>query len=289
MSALLPGPVEGQVVLDERSTSDRLSFSIRSKDDVRLGVWQGRFDGVHEIFYQFRVQSRGVSLPLPEGAVEPPPAGIAKSYGRASHEFPASAVEIRDALERLALADGREPGRPRAQGLRVRDARGRDLGDGGLRRAAHALPARGQRDRQGAPPRHAAPRRRGARAPRARPRAARAREPRGEGLVRGVARRRVDSALARRRLLRRAPREPRAARRRRARARRGDRRAGRRLPLPLAPRAPAPGGDGAPDGAREPDPRRALALPAPGRHAVRAARAAALPARRASSSRCSAT
>jgi transglutaminase-like putative cysteine protease len=109
VSALLPGPVEGQVVLDERSTSDRLSFSIRSKDDVRLGVWQGRFDGVHEIFYQFRVQSRGVSLPLPEGAVEPPPKGLAKAYGRASHEFPASAVEIRDALERLALAEVESP------------------------------------------------------------------------------------------------------------------------------------------------------------------------------------
>ena len=109
VSALLPGPVEGQVVLDERSTSDRLSFSIRSKDDVRLGVWQGRFDGVHEIFYQFRVQSRGVSLPLPEGAVEPPPKGLAKAYGRASHEFPASAVEIRDALERLALDEVESP------------------------------------------------------------------------------------------------------------------------------------------------------------------------------------
>jgi transglutaminase-like putative cysteine protease len=103
VSALLPAPVEGQVVLDERSSSDRLSFSIRSRDDVRLGVWQGRFDGVHEIFYQFRVQSRGVALPLPDGPVEAPPKGVEKSYGRASHEFPAGSPEIRDALERLAL------------------------------------------------------------------------------------------------------------------------------------------------------------------------------------------
>jgi transglutaminase-like putative cysteine protease len=104
VSALLPGPVEGQVVLDERSTSDRLSFSIRAREGIRLGVWQGRFDGMHEIFYQFRVQSRGVALPLPDGPVEAPPPGLAKSYGRASHEFPAGAAEIRDALERLALA-----------------------------------------------------------------------------------------------------------------------------------------------------------------------------------------
>jgi transglutaminase-like putative cysteine protease len=103
VSALLPGPVEGQVVLDERSTSDRLQFSIRARDDVRLGVWQGRLDGVHEIFYQFRVQSRGVSLPLPDGPSEPPPQDVVKSYGRASHEFPAGTAEIREALERLAL------------------------------------------------------------------------------------------------------------------------------------------------------------------------------------------
>jgi transglutaminase-like putative cysteine protease len=103
VTALLPGPVEGQVVLDERSTSDRLQFSIRTKDDLRVGVWQGRLEGVHEIFYQFRVQSRGVAMPLPEGPVAEPPAAIAKSYGRASHEFPASALEVRDSLDRLAL------------------------------------------------------------------------------------------------------------------------------------------------------------------------------------------
>lgn len=103
VTALLPGPAEGQVVLDERSTSDRLQFSIRSRDGVRLGVWQGRLDGVHEIFYQFRVQSRGVVLPLPDGPPEPPDPAIVRAYGRASHEFPASVVEIRDTLERLAL------------------------------------------------------------------------------------------------------------------------------------------------------------------------------------------
>jgi transglutaminase-like putative cysteine protease len=103
VSALLPGPVEGQVVLDERSTSDRLQFSIRARDDVRVGVWQGRLDGVHEIFYQFRVQSRGVLLPLPDGPLPDVPSGVAKAYLRASHEFPASAADVKDLLERLAL------------------------------------------------------------------------------------------------------------------------------------------------------------------------------------------
>jgi len=103
VTALLPGPAEGQVVLDERSTSDRLQFSIRSRDDLRTGVWQGRLEGVHEIFYQFRVQSRGVTFPLPDGPVPAPSKELAKGYGRASHEFPASALEVRDILDRLAL------------------------------------------------------------------------------------------------------------------------------------------------------------------------------------------
>jgi transglutaminase-like putative cysteine protease len=103
VSALLPGPVEGQVVLDESSTSDRLQFSIRTRDDVRLGVWQGRLEGVHEIFYRFRVQSRAVSLPLPDAPLPEPPSDLAKAQLRASHEFPASAPEMREQLERLAL------------------------------------------------------------------------------------------------------------------------------------------------------------------------------------------
>ena len=103
VTALLPGSGGGQVVLDERSTSDRLSFSIRSRDGVRLGVWQGRLDGVHEIFYQFRVQSGGQIVPLPEGPQPELPADVVKAYGRASHEFPAGSPEVRDALERLAL------------------------------------------------------------------------------------------------------------------------------------------------------------------------------------------
>jgi hypothetical protein len=103
VTALLPSAAEGQAVLDERSASDRLQFSIRARDGVRLGVWQGRLEGVHEIFYQFRVQAAGVEVPLPEGAAPPPPPALAKELGRASHEFPATAPELRDALERLAL------------------------------------------------------------------------------------------------------------------------------------------------------------------------------------------
>lgn len=103
VSALLPGPGGGQLVLDERSSADRLSFSIRSRDGVRVGVWQGRLEGVHEIYYQFRVQSGPARVALPEGPQPAPPADVAKAYGRATHEFPSGAPEARDALERLAL------------------------------------------------------------------------------------------------------------------------------------------------------------------------------------------
>lgn len=109
VTALLPGSGKGQVVLDERSTSDRLQFSIRSRDDVRTGVWQGRFQGLHEIFYQFRVQSRAVAVPLPAAPVPAPSNELVKEYGRASNEFPASALEVRDILERLAISTSENP------------------------------------------------------------------------------------------------------------------------------------------------------------------------------------
>ena len=38
-----------QEVFDERPTSDRLVFTIRTEDGERIGVWSGRFDGVHSI------------------------------------------------------------------------------------------------------------------------------------------------------------------------------------------------------------------------------------------------
>ncbi len=39
--ALLPASVDGQAVFDERSSSGRLDFSIRSTEEARIGVWTG--------------------------------------------------------------------------------------------------------------------------------------------------------------------------------------------------------------------------------------------------------
>jgi hypothetical protein len=56
LRAPLPSSGPGQVVFDERSSSDRLLFTIRSEDGDRIGVWSGRFSGVHQVVHGFRVQ-----------------------------------------------------------------------------------------------------------------------------------------------------------------------------------------------------------------------------------------
>ena len=61
--ALLPSSADGQAVFDERSSSDRLDFSIRSTEEARIGVWTGWLEDIHEIVYDFRVQIHGVSVP----------------------------------------------------------------------------------------------------------------------------------------------------------------------------------------------------------------------------------
>jgi hypothetical protein len=104
VTALLPGPAEGQVVLDERSTSDRLQFSIRARDDLRVGVWQGRLEGVHEIFYQFRVQSRGV--PCRCRTAVPAPAELVKATGAPAEFRPPPSARH---LDRLSLPPPRTP------------------------------------------------------------------------------------------------------------------------------------------------------------------------------------
>ena len=236
VTALLPGPVEGQVVLDERSTSDRLQFSIRSRDDQRVGVWQGRLDGVHEIFYQFRVQSRGVALPLPEGAGGRAAArSVAKAYGRASHEFPA------ERASRCATSSSawrcRRPRTPLDRVRKVFAFVTHEIATAGSAGSDALLTLAQREGNETGKARLLVTLLRAAGVPARLVRGLELRElaaPRGTRLVRGVARHGLDPALAGRRLLRGAAREPRAPRQRRPRAGRGDRRPGRRLPLPLA-------------------------------------------------------
>ena len=191
---------------------------------MRVGVWQGRLEGVHEIFYQFRVQSRRRrSMPLPEGPVARAARGHRQELRAGEPRVPGERPRGARHPRPPRAAGGRERARPRAQGVRLRDPRGRDRRERGLRRAAHPRAARGERDRAR--------------------RASSSRMLRGAGvparIVRGLELRELaapdervwceawlgsalDPALARRRLLRGAAREPRAPRRRRPRARGGD-------------------------------------------------------------------
>src|SRR5262245_9283640 len=81
ISTMLPSSIEGQTIFDERSTSGPLQFSIRATDNARLGVWSGDFEGVHEVFYEFRVQSFGQHALLPERVTSQPPDDIVRAYG----------------------------------------------------------------------------------------------------------------------------------------------------------------------------------------------------------------
>jgi transglutaminase-like putative cysteine protease len=99
--ALLPASADGQAVFDERSSSDRLDFSIRSTEEARIGVWTGRLEDIHEIDYDFRVQIYGRDLSLPEGELPPPPESVRRKYGQPTPDFPSGAPEVVSLLERL--------------------------------------------------------------------------------------------------------------------------------------------------------------------------------------------
>ncbi len=103
VQAPLPTSGPGQVVFDERSVSDRLVFSIRSEGGQRVGVWSGRFQGVHEIVHGFRVQLSEVEAAPSEDPGAPPPEKIATEFGGSTADFPSYAPEMRDVLESLTL------------------------------------------------------------------------------------------------------------------------------------------------------------------------------------------
>jgi hypothetical protein len=101
--ALLPASDAGQAVFDERSSSDRLDFSIRSTDGARIGVWTGWLEQIHEIVYGFRVQIHDVSVSVPTDEVPDPPQSIRRKYGQPTPDFPSSAAEVAELLEGLRL------------------------------------------------------------------------------------------------------------------------------------------------------------------------------------------
>ncbi len=100
----LPSSDAGQVVFDERSTSERLVFTIRTEDDGRVGVWSGRFSGIHDLVHGFRVQLRPVNPALPQaGESRKPPPELAKRYTTPTSDLPSDDPEVEETLEDLRL------------------------------------------------------------------------------------------------------------------------------------------------------------------------------------------
>ena len=100
--AALPSPDAEQEVFDERQTSDRLLFTIRTERGQRTGVWSGIFDGVHSISHAFRVQLADSPLPLPTDLAQKPPNEIVTAYTKATSRFPVDAPEIRELVASIA-------------------------------------------------------------------------------------------------------------------------------------------------------------------------------------------
>jgi transglutaminase-like putative cysteine protease len=101
--ALLPPSDDGQLVFDERTSSDRLAFSIRDREGERTGVWTGWLRDIHEIVYEFRVQTFGVQAPVPSDARAEPPATVLRQYTAPTPDFPVNAPEVAQVLELLDL------------------------------------------------------------------------------------------------------------------------------------------------------------------------------------------
>ena len=108
VSALLPSSDHGQLVLDERASSDRLSFSIRTRDEQRTGVWTGRLNGTHELLYEFQVQSTGLDIKLPRRAQGEAPDEINERYREPTATFPSDSPEVVGLLDTLNLPASRD-------------------------------------------------------------------------------------------------------------------------------------------------------------------------------------
>jgi hypothetical protein len=106
----LPDSDTQQEIFDERQTNDRLVFTIRTeKTGQRIGVWSGKFDGVHNLSHAFRVQLSDQPLPLPTDFSQAPPPDVSESYLKSSARFPADSQEVRDLVARIAPANPSDP------------------------------------------------------------------------------------------------------------------------------------------------------------------------------------
>ncbi len=102
--AVLPVSGDGQLIFDEHHTNaEDLTFSLREAQAVRVGVWSGRFSGVHSFLYSFRAQLWEVVVPLPSGVGGPVPADLRRAYLAATGDYPSNASAVTELLERLRL------------------------------------------------------------------------------------------------------------------------------------------------------------------------------------------
>ncbi|MBW2240608.1 MAG: UUP1 family membrane protein [Deltaproteobacteria bacterium] len=102
--ALLPAGSQEQLVFDERSSSDRLSFSIREHGGNRVGVWTGWLEDIHEVVYQFRIQSGELVVEIPQ-QTDPsqPTRALRKRYTQPTSELPSTSADVKEVLEELDL------------------------------------------------------------------------------------------------------------------------------------------------------------------------------------------
>jgi hypothetical protein len=112
--APLPSTGPGQEVYDERSSADRLLFTIRTEDGARMAIWRGALEGVHDIAYGFRVRLEPIETPLTSDPLPVPPE-IQARWGGASRAFPSDVPEIAATLASLGLPPVSDvPGRMRS-------------------------------------------------------------------------------------------------------------------------------------------------------------------------------
>jgi len=107
--AVLPATDRGQVVVDERASSDRLSFTIRQEGDERIGVWSGRFAGTRHVMHGFRVDLPERSFELDPTAAPDVPESIAERYGASSAAYPWLAADVADLMDTLDLPPESDP------------------------------------------------------------------------------------------------------------------------------------------------------------------------------------
>lgn len=108
--AALPSNANHQVVFDETSSSDRLSLAIDQEGPGRVGIWNGRLEGIHRIAYSFRARLRGATYELPPAPAERKvPERIATAYLPSTSDFPTESAEVQAALEELAMPPEDDP------------------------------------------------------------------------------------------------------------------------------------------------------------------------------------